>query len=92
MGVGCREWAGFRRWMSRNLDAALTSFLGNVEVVYDGKTPVDPAGKYVFGYAPHGLFPIGALRPLTGRGREQRDTYTGQESAQERERGEEGER
>ena len=33
--------------------------MGNVEVVYDGQEKLDPSSKYVFGYAPHGLFPIG---------------------------------
>ena len=51
-------------WMARHLDAAMTAWLGNVEVVYTGKTPLDPAKKYVFGYAPHGLFPIG-VPPLS---------------------------
>ncbi len=29
-------------------------------VVYDGGAKLDPGRRYVFGYAPHGLFPIGA--------------------------------
>lgn len=33
--------------------------MGDVEVVYAGREKLDPSSKYVFGYAPHGLFPIG---------------------------------
>lgn len=33
--------------------------MGTVDVVYDGDVPLDPSKRYVFGYAPHGLFPIG---------------------------------
>lgn len=43
------------------METALKAWFGNVEVVREGTTPFDPADKYIFGYAPHGLFPIGVL-------------------------------
>lgn len=58
--AGKREWPAFKDWFARNLQPALNAWMGTVEVVYDGKVPLDPSKKYVFGYAPHGLFPIGA--------------------------------
>ena len=32
-----------------------------MEVVNEGSTPLSPDQRYVFGYHPHGLFPIGAF-------------------------------
>lgn len=43
------------------METALKAWFGNVEVVREGNTPLDPADKYIFGYTPHGLFPIGVL-------------------------------
>ena len=57
--AGKREWPAFRDWFARNLAPALDAWMGNVAVVYDGQEKLDPSSKYVFGYAPHGLFPIG---------------------------------
>eukprot|EP00884_Botryococcus_braunii_P007964 jgi/Botrbrau1/17169/Bobra.0157s0061.1 len=59
--TGSREWPIFRRWICRSLDLTLSAWLGGVEVVYSGKKPLEASGKYIFGYTPHGLFPIGAL-------------------------------
>ena len=59
MRAGWREWPAFRAWFARNLTPALNSWMGDVDVVYDGDDKLDPARRYVFGYAPHGLFPIG---------------------------------
>ena len=61
--AGWREWPAFRSWFARNLTPALNAWMGEVDVVYDGQETLDPAQRYVFGYAPHGLFPIGE-RPL----------------------------
>ena len=58
--AGKREWPAFRDWFARNLAPALDAWMGDVGVVYDGQEKLDPGSKYVFGYAPHGLFPIGA--------------------------------
>ena len=58
--AGKREWPAFRDWFAASLTPALNAWMGSVDVVYEGKQPLDPARRYVFGYAPHGLFPIGA--------------------------------
>lgn len=57
--AGRREWPAFRDWFARNLTPALNAWMGDVEVVYEGEKKLDPGSRYVFGYAPHGLFPIG---------------------------------
>ena len=59
VSAGKREWPAFRDWFARNLAPALDAWMGDVQVVYDGQEKLDPSSKYVFGYAPHGLFPIG---------------------------------
>ncbi len=69
MHAGKREWPAFKDWFARNLEPALNAWMGSVEVVYDGSVPLDPSKKYVFGYAPHGLFPIGAHFPRMKVGR-----------------------
>ena len=38
---------------------ALKAWFGKVEVVREGSAPLDPSDRYIFGYTPHGLFPIG---------------------------------
>ena len=57
--AGKREWPEFRDWFASNLAPALNAWMGDVEVVYEGEQKLDLGSKYVFGYAPHGLFPIG---------------------------------
>lgn len=57
--AGCRQWNSFRRWITANIDESLTAWFGRVEVVRDGHTEFDPQRRYMFGYSPHGLFPIG---------------------------------
>ena len=60
-GAGCREWPWLQEWLRLHLGAALRAWFGSVQVVYEGSKPVPPGLKYVLGYHPHGLFPIGAL-------------------------------
>lgn len=58
--AGCRQWEAFRTWITTNMPAALEAWFGKVEVVRDGDAPFDPQQRHMFGYTPHGLFPIGA--------------------------------
>ena len=60
--AGRREWPAFRDWFADSLTPALNAWMGSVEVVYEGRQALDPERRYVFGYAPHGLFPIGVHR------------------------------
>lgn len=46
------------------METALKAWFGNVEVVREGTTPFDPQDKFIFGYTPHGLFPIGTIGHL----------------------------
>ena len=57
--AGRREWAPIQKWCHKHMETALKAWFGNVEVVREGTTPLDPEDKYIFGYTPHGLFPIG---------------------------------
>lgn len=41
------------------MEAALTAWFGSVEVVRNGGKAIDPQRRLMFGYHPHGLFPIG---------------------------------
>lgn len=58
-GTGRREWPGLEEWLVQRLEGALAAWFGGVEVVYEGTSHLSMAHKYVFGYHPHGLFPIG---------------------------------
>ncbi|KAK9829305.1 hypothetical protein WJX72_005048 [[Myrmecia] bisecta] len=58
--TGRRQWPACRQWLTANLQECLESWFGTVEVVREGDKPLPPDGKYIFGYQPHGLFPIGA--------------------------------
>lgn len=57
--TGSREWPAYQQWVTANIEAALLSWFGTVEVLREGSHSFDPAVKYMFGYCPHGLFPIG---------------------------------
>ena len=46
-------------WLRQHLGTALRAWLGTLEVVYEGSSGLTPDQQYVFGYHPHGLFPIG---------------------------------
>ena len=67
--AGSREWPWLREWLRTHLGTALRAWFGHLEVVYDGRAPLSPQQRYVFGYHPHGLFPIGAsTSPGSGQG------------------------
>ena len=54
-GIGRREWAPIQKWCHKNMETALKAWFGNVEVVREGTTPLDPNDRYIFGYTPHAL-------------------------------------
>lgn len=58
--TGRREWAPIQKWCHVNMETALKAWFGNVEVVREGTSRLNPHDKFIFGYTPHGLFPIGA--------------------------------
>lgn len=75
--TGCRQSPWFRGWLSRTLEPSLDAWLGSFEVIRDAdegeieaptlRGGVVPAQqRYVFGYHPHGEYPLGAAYlPLT---------------------------
>ena len=65
MGKG--EWIELQKWIGLQAERFLPSWLGSFEIVLDSpetaKDDFNPAlthRKYVFGYVPHGLYPISA--------------------------------
>ncbi|KAK9814027.1 hypothetical protein WJX73_009556 [Symbiochloris irregularis] len=58
--TGRREWPRLQEWLLARLEPALAEWFGSVDVVYEGTDQLDMGHRYVFGYHPHGLFPIGA--------------------------------
>lgn len=58
--TGKREWARFRNWVGTQAERMLPMLLGSFQVVAAPGAKFDRKKRYVFGYAPHGLFPIGA--------------------------------
>ena len=57
--AGRREWGPIQKWCHINMETALKAWFGNVEVVREGTSKFDPNDRFIFGYTPHGLFPIG---------------------------------
>ena len=57
--AGRREWPWAQLWINQNIEISLKAWFGSVEVVRESKEPLDPNERYIFGYTPHGLFPIG---------------------------------
>lgn len=65
LDVGSREWPWFKSWLTQHLGVALRAWFGSLEVIYDGKASLASNERYVFGYHPHGLFPIGLTISFT---------------------------
>jgi hypothetical protein len=57
---GKREWPRFRNWVGTQAERVLPTLLGSFQVVAAPGAKFHKEKRYVFGYAPHGLFPIGA--------------------------------
>ena len=58
--TGRREWPAFRDWVGRETQRVLPLLIGGFQVIKTDGAEFSDNKKYVFGYAPHGLFPIGA--------------------------------
>jgi len=58
--TGCREWPWFRQFISRYIDKSLERWFGRAEVIMSSGKKLDPQGKYIYGYHPHGMYPVGA--------------------------------
>lgn len=64
--TGSREWPGFIEWLGKQVQRVLPYWFGNFQVVLEKGAKFNPEGKYVFGYGPHGLYPLGAAYlPIT---------------------------
>ena len=59
LAAGRREWPWAQLWINQNIETSLKAWFGSVEVVRESWEPLDPNERYIFGYTPHGLFPIG---------------------------------
>jgi hypothetical protein len=57
---GRRDWPAFRHWLGAAAEEALAAALGSFEVRAAPGAVFESNKKYVFGYAPHSLFPLGA--------------------------------
>lgn len=58
---GSREWPAFRDWLGRTCARVLPRWFDNIlEVVVEDGARFDKDQRYVFGYVPHGLYPLGA--------------------------------
>lgn len=59
--TGQRQWPAFQRWLGHWTEKCLPLWLGSFEVKLEDGAVFDPERrKYVFAYAPHGLYPLGA--------------------------------
>ncbi len=58
---GSREWPAFRDWLGRTCAWVLPRWFENsLEVIVEDGAKFDKNQRYVFGYVPHGLYPLGA--------------------------------
>lgn len=58
--TGSREWPRFRNWLGEQAEKVLPYWFGFLDVQLEDGATFSPEQKYVFGYLPHGLYPLGA--------------------------------
>ena len=63
---GSREWPRFQSWLGRQVEKVLPQWFGSFDVHVEDAGMFSVDEKYVFCYAPHGLYPLGAAYlPIT---------------------------
>ena len=63
---GSREWPRFQSWLGRQVERVLPQWFGSFIVHAEDASMFSAEEKYVFCYAPHGLYPLGAAYlPIT---------------------------
>ena len=58
--TGCRKWPWFQEFFGKHVKRSLQRWLGDVAVVNSSGRKLDPEQKYIYGYHPHGMYPVGA--------------------------------
>jgi 2-acylglycerol O-acyltransferase 2 len=58
--TGHREWPMFRNWLGEQAERVLPYWFGFLDVKVEEGAVFSREQKYVFGYLPHGLYPLGA--------------------------------
>ena len=58
--TGCRKWPEFQSFIGPYVEKSLNRWFGRAEVINASGKKLDPKGKYIYGYHPHGLYPVGA--------------------------------
>ena len=58
--TGSREWPAFQAWLGAQCERVLPSWFGHLDVFLESGASFSKHKRYVFGYLPHGLYPLGA--------------------------------
>lgn len=58
--TGCRKWPAFQAFIAKHIEASLKRWFGRIEVINAAGKKLDPEEKYIYGYHPHGMYPVGA--------------------------------
>lgn len=58
--TGSREWPAFQKWLGGEAERVLPMWFGSLSVQVEQGATFHPDQSYVFGYLPHGLYPLGA--------------------------------
>jgi len=58
--TGSRRWPAFQKFMEPYIEKSLSVWFGSVQIVNSTGKKLDPKGKYIYGYHPHGMYPVGA--------------------------------